>query len=115
MSQQQQQQQQLTGQSTAPVSQASSTREEQLLTHITGLQQQVATLLQQNGGEKVEVAKLPLFSGRIEKVSVFINAACLYLSMKMTGELEATKMAWVLSYIQGRRGGSRGREEQPIG
>jgi len=53
----------------------------------------VATLLQQNGGEKVEVAKLPLFSGRIEKVSVFINAACLYLSMKMTGELEATKMA----------------------
>ena len=33
--------------------------------------------------------------------SIFINVACLYLSIKMTGEMEATKMAWVLSYMQG--------------
>ena len=38
----------------------------------------------------------------MEKVSAFINAAYLYLSIKMIGELEATKMAWVLSYMQGR-------------
>jgi len=57
--------------------------------------------LQQNRGAKVEVAKPLLFSGKMEKVSVFINTAHLYLSIKITGELEATKMAWVLSYIQG--------------
>ena len=50
----------------------------------------------------MEVAKPPLFSGKMEKVSAFINAAYLYLSIKMIGELEATKMAWVLSYMQGR-------------
>jgi len=49
----------------------------------------------------VEVAKPSLFSGKIEEVSTFINIACLYLSMKMMGESEATKMAWVLSYAQG--------------
>jgi len=53
----------------------------------------VATLLQQSGGARVEVAKPPLFSGKIEEVSMFINAAHLYLSMKMIGESEATKMA----------------------
>ena len=37
----------------------------------------------------------------MEEVSVFINMACLYLSMKMTGEMEATKMVQVLSYVQG--------------
>jgi len=57
--------------------------------------------LQQNRGAKVEVAKSLLFSGKMEKVSVFINTAHLYLSIKIIGELEATKMAWVLSYIQG--------------
>jgi len=62
----------------------------------------VATLLQQNRKAKVEVAKSPLFSGKIEEVSAFINTAYLYLSMKMIGELEVMKMAWVLSYIQGR-------------
>jgi len=89
-------------QSAALTFQASSTWEEQLLTLITGLQQQVATLLQQNGGARVKVAKPPLFSGKIEEVSMFINMACLYLSIKMIGELEATRMAWVLSYVQGR-------------
>ena len=48
----------------------------------------------------MEIAKPPLFSGKMEKVSVFINAAWLYLSIKMMGELEAIKMAWVLSYMQ---------------
>jgi len=89
-------------QSAALTSQASSTWEEQLLTLITGLQQQVATLLQQNGGARVKVAKHFLFSGKIEEVSLFINVACLYLSIKMMGELEATRMAWILSYVQGR-------------
>jgi len=47
----------------------------------------------------VEIAKPFLFGGKMEKVSTFINTAQLYLSMKITGELETTKMAWVLSYI----------------
>jgi len=34
-----------------------------------------------------------LFSGKMEEVSMFINAAHLYLSMKMTGESKATRMA----------------------
>jgi len=49
----------------------------------------------------VEVAKPPIYGGKIEKVSTFVNAAHLYLSMKMTEEIEVTKMAWVLSYVQG--------------
>ena len=49
----------------------------------------------------MEVAKLPLFSGKIEEVSMFINIAYLYLSMKMIGELKVTRMVWMLSYIQG--------------
>jgi len=81
------------GQSTTPIPQTPFTREEQFLTLIAGLQQQVATLLQQNGGARVEIAKPPLFSGRMEEVSAFINAACLYLSMRITGEPEATRMA----------------------
>jgi len=81
------------GQPTAPVPQALPTREEQLLTLIAGLQQQVATLLQQNRGARVEIAKLPLFSGKMEEVSAFINTAHLYLSIRMTGEPEATRIA----------------------
>jgi len=60
----------------------------------------MATLLQQNRGARVEVAKPLLFSRKIEKVSAFINIAHLYLSMKMIGESEVTKMAWILFYIQ---------------
>ena len=45
------------------------------------------------------MVKLSLFSGRMEEVSTFINMACLYLSIKITEELEATKIAWVLFYI----------------
>ena len=33
-------------------------------------------------------------------MSMFINVACLYLNIKMMGELEATKIIWVLFYIQ---------------
>jgi len=49
----------------------------------------------------VEIAKPPLFSGKMEEVEVFINVAHLYLRMKMMGESESTKMAWMLSYVQG--------------
>ena len=34
-------------------------------------------------------------------MSTFINAAHLYLSMRIIEKPETTKMAWVLSYIQG--------------
>ena len=37
----------------------------------------------------------------MEEVSTFINVARLYLSIKIMGESETIKMAWVLSYIQG--------------
>ena len=43
-----------------------------------------------------------MFSGKMEEVSTFINVAHLYLSIKIMGESETIKMAWVLSYIQGR-------------
>ena len=90
------------GQSATPVLQTLSTRKEQLLTLITGLQQQVAILLQQNRGARVEVAKPLLFSRRMKEVNVFINTTYLYLSIKIIGELEATKITWVLSYVQKR-------------
>jgi len=57
--------------------------------------------LQQNGGARVKVAKSPLFSGKIKEVSMFINVAHLYLSMRITEELKMARMAWVLSYMQG--------------
>ena len=60
----------------------------------------VITLLQQQGS-RVEVARPQVFSGRMEEVSAFINAARLYIRMKMTEEAAATQMAWVLLYVQG--------------
>jgi len=60
----------------------------------------MATLLQQSGEARVEVAKPLLFSRKIKEVSIFINIVQLYLSMKMIEELKLTKIAWVLSYIQ---------------
>jgi len=33
-------------------------------------------------------------------MSVFMNAACLYLKMKINGEAATTQIAWVLSYVQ---------------
>jgi len=68
---------------------------------IATLQQQVNTMLLQQQGSSVEVARPQVFSGRIEEVSAFINAAHLYIRMKMTEEAAATQMAWVLLYVQG--------------
>jgi len=68
----------------------SQTREEQLLTMIATLQQQVNTMLLQQQGSRVEVARPQVFSGRMEEVSVFINVARLYIRIKMTEEAAAT-------------------------
>jgi len=68
---------------------------------IATLQQQVNTILLQQQGSRVEVARPQVFSGRIEEVSAFVNMARLYIRMKMTEEAAATQMAWVLSYVQG--------------
>jgi len=37
----------------------------------------------------------------MEKVSMFINMARLYIRMKMTDKAATTQVAWVLSYVQG--------------
>jgi len=58
-------------------------------------------MLLQQQGSKVEITKPPMFSGKIEEVSVFINVAYLYLRMKMNGEAVTTQIAWVLLYVQG--------------
>ena len=79
----------------------SQTREEQLLTMIVILQQQVNTMLLQQQGSRVEVARPQVFSGKMKEVSTFVNVACLYIRMKMTEEAAATQVAWVLSYVQG--------------
>jgi len=68
---------------------------------IATLQQQVNTILLQQQESRVEVARPQVFSGRMEEVSVFVNAACLYIRIKMTEEAAATQVAWVLSYVQG--------------
>jgi len=51
------------------------TTEEQLLAMIVILQQQVNTMLLQQQGSRVEVARPQVFSGKIEEVSAFVNAA----------------------------------------
>jgi len=51
------------------------TREEQLLTMIATLQQQVNTMLLQQQGNRVEVARPQVFSRKIEEISAFVNAA----------------------------------------
>ena len=66
------------------------TREEQLLAMIVTLQQQVNTILLQQQGSRVEVARAQVFSGKMEEVSAFINVAHLYIRMKMTEEATAT-------------------------
>jgi len=68
---------------------------------IATLQQQVNTMLLQQQESRVEVARSQVFSGKIEEVSTFVNAACLYIRMKMMKEVAATQMAWVLLYVQG--------------
>jgi len=85
MSHQQQQQQGEYSSVSAPP----QTREEQLLAMIATLQQQVNTMLLQQQGSRVEVARPQVFSGRIEEVSAFVNVARLYIRMKMTEEAAA--------------------------
>jgi len=68
---------------------------------IATLQQQVNTMLLQQQRSRVEVVRPQVFSGKIEKISVFVNTACLYIRMKITEEVAVTQMAWVLSYVQG--------------
>jgi len=68
---------------------------------IATLQQQVNTMLLQQQESRVEVARPQVFSGKMEEVSMFINAVCLYIRMKITEEAAATQVAWVLSYVQG--------------
>ena len=68
---------------------------------ITTLQQQVNTMLLQQQGSRVEVTRPQVFSGKMEEVNVFVNAARLYIRMKMTEEVGVTQVAWVLSYVQG--------------
>ena len=91
MSRQQQQQEKP---SPVPISQ-----EEQLLTMIATLQQQVSTILLQQQESRVEVTKPQVFSGRMEEMSAFVNVAHLYIRMKMAEEAAATQVAWVLSYV----------------
>jgi len=66
------------------------TKEEQLLTMIVTLQQQVNTMLLQQQGSRVEVTRPQVFSGKIEEVSAFVNMAHLYIRIKMTEEIAAT-------------------------
>jgi len=68
---------------------------------ITTLQQQVNNMLLQQQESRVEVARPPIFGGKIEEMGIFINIAYLYLRMKITGEVATTQVAWVLLYVQG--------------
>ena len=67
---------------------------------IVTLQQQVNTMLLQQQGSRVEAARPQVFDGRMEDVSAFINAACIYIRIKITEEAAMTQVAWVLSYVQ---------------
>jgi len=77
------------------------TREKQLLAMIATLQQQVNTMFLQQQGSRVKVTRSQVFSRKIEEVSAFVNVAHLYIRMKMTEEVAATQVVWVLSYVQG--------------
>ena len=71
-------------------------KEKKLLSIIATLQQQVNIMLLQQQGSRVEVTRPLMFSGKMEKVSMFINAARLYLRMKMNREAATTQIVWVL-------------------
>jgi len=58
-------------------------------------------MLLQQQGSRVEVARPQVFSGKMEEVSAFVNMVQLYIRMKMIEKMEATQVAWVLSYMQG--------------
>jgi len=48
---------------------------------------------------RVEVARPQVFSGKMEEVSAFVNIAHLYIRMKITEEVAATQVAWMLLYV----------------
>ena len=50
-------------------------------------------------GSRIEVTRPQVFSGKMEEVSAFINAARLYIRIKMTEEATTTQVVWVLSYV----------------
>jgi len=58
-------------------------------------------MLLQQQGSRVEVARPQVFSRKMEEVSTFVNAARLYIRIKMTEKVGAIQVAWVLSYMQG--------------
>jgi len=58
-------------------------------------------MLLQQQESRVEVARPQVFSGKMEEVSAFVNMVQLYIRMKMIEKMEATQVAWVLSYVQG--------------
>ena len=58
-------------------------------------------MLLQQQGSRVEVAKPQTFSRRMEEISAFVNAARLYIRMKIAEEAAVTQVAWMLSYVQG--------------
>jgi len=93
MSRQQQQQQQGEASPAPAPYQPPPTQEEQLLAMIATLQQQVSTMLLQQQGSQVEVARPQIFSGKMEEVSTFINAAWLYIRMKMMEKVATTQVA----------------------
>jgi len=57
---------------------------------IATLQQQVNTMLLHQQGSRIEVTRPQVFSRKMEEVSAFINAARLYIRMKMTEEVAIT-------------------------
>ena len=48
----------------------------------------------------MKIARPQVFSGKMEEMSAFVNAACLYIRIKIMEEVATIQVAWVLSYIQ---------------
>ena len=52
-----------------------------------------------NMGPYMEVAKLAIFNGEVEKVGGFVTACRLYLRMKMREATVEEQMFWILSHV----------------